>query len=456
MTTLDRFPLWLYPEHERRILWEYTGYDPSGEQLVAHLAAYRIKLVAGGERAGKSRWTASEIICWVIELSNGLIWIIGPDFEQARNEFRYLVDDLAALGLLDYRAGVSMPKVGAWQCWTRLGTEIVTKSAHDTTTLSSRAPDGAAMVEAAQHPEESFMRTRGRVAEKRGPLILSGTFEGSHGWYPERFIAWQGDNVDGGRSFSIPTWSNLAIYPGGRDDPEIKALEATTPPDLFNERYGAVPCPPHTLVFREFDTTRHVSDEAEFNPDLPVQLWIDPGYAHAYAVLAVQRVPGSDGDNVDHFDELWLHGLTAQQIIARCKARPWWPNVKALVMDVAGRQHPAADSQSEIWKAETGLPVVMKPVPLVDGILRHRTFLMDDPAKGRPKLRHHPRCKGTLWEYGHYQYAEDSEHRPATELPIDRDNDAMKALAYGLYVNFGAVLPSKPKRDGAQLRFRRK
>jgi hypothetical protein len=457
MTPNDNIPLWLRPEAERRVLWEVTGYDPSDEQRIAHLAPNRIKLVAGGERGGKSRWTAAEITAWVAELCDGLIWIVGPDYEQARAEFRYVLDDLSELGILDADAGVATPNVGGWRCFTDGGTEISTRSANDPTTLASRAPDGVAMVEAAQQAHESYLRCRGRVAEKRGPLVLSGTFEGSMGWYADTYTLWQADNEDGARSFSLPTWSNRAIYPGGRDDPEIKALGASTPADLFQERYGAVPCPPATLVFREFDPKRHVSTAAEFDPTRPVQLWIDPGYAHPYAVLAVQRVPGTDGDNVNQIDEIWVQGVVAPQIIEQCKARVWWPNVKALVMDVAGKQHPGADSQSEIWQAATGLPVVMNPIPIVDGILRHRTYLIPDALMGRPKLMIHPRCRGSVWEYSHYQYSEDSEHRAATEVPIDRNNDAMKATAYGLYANFGpVVLQQEPSRSVAQVHFARK
>src|SRR5690606_39648731 len=68
------------------------------------------------------------------------------------------------------------------------------------------------------------------------PIFFSGTFEGAYGWYADLWNRWQGPNDDGGKSFSLPTWTNRAVYPGGREDPEIKRQESLMPPDLFQER----------------------------------------------------------------------------------------------------------------------------------------------------------------------------------------------------------------------------
>lgn len=431
--------------------WERCGYAPSPEQERAHRAAARNKLVAGGERGGKSFWTANEIHGWLFtRIRAAPVWIVGPSYDLARPEFLHLVD-LGLRSEVIVPESVSIPREGSCSLFTWAGIQVVTKSSQEPRTLAGIAPLGVAMVEAAQQTHETFLRLRGRVAERRGPLVLSGTFEGSFSWYADLWHAWQADNLDEGRSFSLPTWSNLAVYPGGRDDPEILALEATYPPDTFMERFGAIPCPPATLVLKEFSHIDHVTERAEYNPELPVQLWVDPGYAHAYAVLAMQV--GHTGD-VYQVDEVYERGLVAATMIERAKERAWWPRVRTVVMDVAGKQHPGTESQTEIWARLTGLPIVAKPVPIVDGILRHRTYLRD-PATKLPRLFHHPRCKGTIAEYGLYRYAADSERRAATELPIDRDNDAMKALAYGLMANFGPVARPPRRRNAVTVQFRR-
>jgi hypothetical protein len=376
-----------------------------------------------------------ELLIWCAVSLRGLFWLTGPDYLQARAEFDHLVEALAKLNWLAKRYAVSTPKVGGWSARTRQDNVIETKTSHDIETLASVAPNGIAMCEAAQQEYGAYLRCRGRIAEKRGPLILSGTFESSFGWYPEQFSRWQGANEDGGHSYSLPTWSNLAIYPGGRRDPEILALEATYPADEFLERFGAIPCPPRTLVFREFRHLIHIREDADYKESRGgVQLWIDPGYAAAYAVLAVQIQYGM----AYVFDEWYLQGIVGERIIPMVMAKPWFNKVNLLVMDVASKAHPATQSQSELWRDKTGRQIVMNEVGISEGITRHHTFL-EDPASGKPRLFHHPRCKGTIAEYGKYRYLEDKETRASTEVPLDRDNHSMKAEAYGLVANFGKV-----------------
>lgn len=451
--------IWKVPLEARKIIWDKIGYEPLPKALAIHLDEHRLKLIAGGERASKSYTTAMEGLIWACMLEKGLLWIVAIDYEQSRNEFRYMQEALGALGALSTDSPPSTPKIGSWQMWTKAGTEISTKSAHDAVTLAGRAPDGVLLVEAAQCSYEVFLRCRGRVAQHRGPLLLSGTFEQaflSGGWYTQLYEKWGADNLDGGRSFSMPTWENTHLFPGGREDPEIKSLEALYPHDVFQERFGALPCPPSNRVFRAFDHTRHVSMDADFDKERAVQLWVDPGYASAYAVLAVQRIPGTDSDNINHIDEIYMAGTTAEQIIEIAKGKSWWPNVRALVMDVASAAHPGAESQTEIWFHKTGLRAVMNKIKIPDGILRYQTFLMDDPLLGRPRTLIHPRCTSTIAEHSLYRYADVSATRADSEMPIDRDNHAMKAIAYGLVANFGFVERRAMDRDGVRIVFKRK
>ncbi len=437
--------LWLLPEAARRAVWRRSGYAPSPEQLAAHLDPSRFKLVAGGERAGKSRFSAEELLCWLAVSGPGApFWIVGPDYEQARAEFLHLREGLERTGLLALKS-VSMPRQGQWRVGTQLGGDVLTKSSVEVLSLASIAPRGVLMVEVAQQPYEVYLRLRGRVAEARAPLVMSGTFEGSLGWVPDLWQRWQAANPEGGRSFSLPTWSNRAIYPGGRQDPEIRALEAAYPEDVFLERCAAVPCPPATLVFREFSYQVHVRP-CPFDRELLVQLWIDPGYAGAYAVGAFQIANG----NVYQIDEVYGRGLVAQEVIARCQAREWWPNVRYAVMDVAGLQHQGMESHAELWQRVAGITVHAQTVGIADGILRHRTFLMD-PTTGRPRLFHDPKCRGFISEYGLYKYPDVTQNRPEREEPVDRDNHGMKTVAYGLVANFGLVARPRRRRVTARM-----
>ena len=226
------------------------------------------------------------------------------------------------------------------------------------------APDAILGCEAAQLPHEVYLRLRGRLAERRGWLWLSGTFEGSRGWYADHFTAWQAVNADGAASFSIPTWSNRALFPGGRADAEIEALEATYPAAVFRERFGGVPCPPATLVFPEFEPAQHVAtvDPAAVQT---VELAIDPGYAGAYAVLAVTESAGV----VRVIDEVYHRRVVAAEIIAECRRRWWWPRVSG-----GGDRHrrAAASRQRQPGRNLAGVGRAAPAVPAGAHSGRHR------------------------------------------------------------------------------------
>lgn len=389
----------------------------------------------------------------------GLYWIVGPTYDLARPEFGYVAEALQQLGII---SSISWPRTGGCALDTRYGHEIITRSADDPITLAGTAPDGILMCEAAQQSYETFLRLRGRLAEKRGWLWASGTFEGSLGWYAEYFKRWQADNPEDGRSFSIPTWSNLAIYPGGRTDPEILALEATYPHDLFLERFGAEPCPPSTLVFRDFQFATHVRQLPELADGERLELAIDPGYASAYSVcVVVQR-----GWEVHIIDEVYERGLTGQEIIRLCKQKPWWwkiekdkdgtekrvQRVTTGVIDVAGTQHQAAPSQVEVWQKEAGVRLRYSQgvIKIPDGTNRLHTFLKD-PESGQPRILFSSKIsgRGVLSEFGLYRYAEMRENMAEREAPIDRDNHSIKALSYWLIDKFGPV--DRPEVDWSKM-----
>ena len=423
----------------RDLLWARAGYDPSPAQRAAHNCPARIRLIAGGERAGKSRSAAMELFGRLLE--GRLFWLVGPEYDLCRPEFEYLLE---ACRRIDDVASVRFPGSSRCELTTRTGARIVTRSAREPERLAGEAPDGILGCEAAQLPPSVFPRLRGRIAERRGWLWLSGTFEGSRGWYADRFRAWQPAAREDARSFSIPSWENRALYPGGRDDPEIAELEDLFPPDLFMERFGGVPCPPSTLVFPDFDPRVHVGVKGR-GSGAPVELAVDPGYAGAYAVLAIEL----RGSEVAVIDEVYLRRTVAGDVIAACRERPWWPRVRGGVIDVAGRQHHAAPSQIEVWGSLAGVRLRSHSVPLRSGIDRLRTFLRD-PASGDARLIVAPECTNLVEEFGLYRYHEASDLEPISEIPIDRDNHAIKALTYWLYDRFGAI--ERPPRQSIPFR----
>lgn len=418
----------------------------------------KIIILSGGERAGKSRAAAEDLLPYTI-LTPQLFgrWesflhygLVGQEFDDTREEFGYLHDGLSTLGMLRPNS-VKQPEEGRWRLVTKTGTLVDTWSAKDPQRIRRVFFHGAIVCEPGRVSYDAFTRVLGRVSQTGGWVTAAGTFEGSVGWYPEYWLLGQTENTRGVLSFNMPSWCNNYVYPGGENDPEILLLKQHYGQDTFLERVGAIPAPPKGIVFRLFKNQTHVRTDAEYIPGQEVWIGVDPGRTHAYAVEAVQFTAD---DHVRVFDEPVYHsGLTNEQAINLVRAKPWYKDLAVIVMDIAGRQRTVNNERSaaEVWAAETGLPVFTNRVGVEDGIERIDFFLLPDPVSGEPRLSVNPRCVGLICEMGAgpvpptvdqggaWVYPVDREGHPRSEKPVDRYNDACKALAYLLVHRYGLV-----------------
>ena len=420
-------------------IFDLVDFEPTDLQKRILNSDKRFILVAGGEQAGKSM-VASKFLLqkFLTDESPGLYWLVAADYERTRAEFEYLSQDFAKIGIL---AEVSK-RVDPGRIILSDGTRIETKSAKDPRTLAMRAPNGIVGCEASQLDLETFYRLRGRCAPKAGWLFLGGTFESSLGWYPQTFSTWE-SGVGEEQSYSLPSYSNFHLYPGGREDPEIKRLEAFASDDFFMERIEGRPVPPRGVVFNEFRASIH-SGEVDYVPNEPVHIWMDPGYAGGYALEAVQIID----DTVRVFDEIYEIGLVTEEMADIAMAKPWWKDVQYGVIDIAGRQHQAMPAPAEVWLSKTGLYLASEKVPINDGTERLKSFLKVDPISGYPRITIDVSCKGVLSEFGAvpnpfnnqtqaYRWKHDREGNIVGNTPEDRYNHGIKALIYGLVHHFG-------------------
>ena len=420
-------------------IYDKVGFAPTEAQTPILDSKKRFILVAGGEQAGKSMIASKFLLARFLDINDaGLYWLVAADYERTRAEFEYLVDDFSRLGVL----AEASKRVDPGKIVLADGTRIETKSAKDPRTLAMRAPDGIIGCEASQLDLETFYRMRGRCAPKRGWLFLSGTFEGSLGWYPQMHTAWSIPTEDE-ESFSLPSYTNVHLYPEGINDPEIQRLKRDASDDFFLERIQGIPSPPQGLVFPEFRPNLHVGD-VTWDIGTPIHIWMDPGYAGAYAIAVVQIQ-----DDVIHvIDEVYERGLVTGEMIQICQQRPWWKDVQYGVIDVAGYQHQAMAAPAEIWMKETGLYMNSQKVMINDGTERLKSFLKTDPVTNRSKLVINPKCTGILSEFGAapnpfdgqtraYRWKTDRDGNIVGNMPEDKNNHGIKALIYGIVDNYG-------------------
>ena len=420
---------------EKARIFSRIGYEPNPKQRPIHRSGKIVRQVVGAEGGGKSYVAAAEVAA--LSFWSDLIYLVGQTYINSMVEFNYLMRFFLLLDNLQPTT-VSQPKQGAWSLTTRTGCRVETLSVErgaKSIISKGEEPDIFVLCEAGVITSASVLLASVRRATRaRGCVLLVGTLKDNFGWYAKLVDeltvpnnAWLGE------TFSLPAWSNLVLYPGGRNDPEIKRLERIMPPDEFDRTIAARKAPSQALIFPEFTYARNVRD-CPFDSSLPVWLWVDPGYfPSSYAVVVVQF----HGEEVWQIDEIYVNMHTHRQVIEEARSRPWWPKVERIVMDVAGRQRTATgNSAYQVWQSETGIMPVGQAVGILDGIDRHRTFIA---APTGARLFVDPRCTGTLSEYGRYRRRADKDGNPLSDIPLDKDNHAMKATAYGLIDRYGFV-----------------
>lgn len=427
-----------------------------------HDPSVKVVVVRAGKRAGKSTAAVAE---GLFELEKGgQVWVASATLELCKAIFNKLWElSVASASLrvahkdrakmrIDFVGGGFLKAV-SWAEGTDaieaepaslvLGDEFQKAIPEVVDLLRARTMDtGGKMLVLGSEQESSAIFDD--LCEEAGEFEEKGQ-PGRHNW---RFVEWA-------------TWDNPHIPPDA-----IEEERARLSPVKFAALYGAQRRPNYTAVYPEFDKAVHVRP-LEFLPDEPVTLWIDPGF-NFYAVVPVQfREEPSTGETIRVFDQVYLNAATTARVVAECQGRPWWPNVRDAVIDVAARQHRAegdGKSAAEEWQEYAKFYPRSQTVGIVDGIERLRTALRD-PANGRPRISYDSRCVDLIDEYRLYRYRKPREgERSQSETPIDRDNHGLKATSYGLVDRYGLVgfshydlanAPAPPRRKTFWDRMRR-
>ena len=428
-------------------IFKVLDYEPTPEQWAIHQDKVRFKQITGGERAGKSMLAEKELVghWWydilAQKIKGALIWLLGNDYESCRGEWEYAVADFTKLEIL---SEPPTKNIDPGMLHLQDGTRIITKSGRYPEKIATEAPYGVVLCEPDQLDYEVFLRARTRLAEKRGWMVMAGTFENRDyvDWYRELYALGQSYNELELKSFSLPTWSNVFIFPGGRQDPEILKQEAGMTPERFMERFGGVPCPKTGRVVTEFANIIHVKP-IEFNKNLPVEIAVDPGYRGAAAVLAIQNY----GEYLAVIDEVYLQGVITQDLIKIVKKKPWFYAVTGGAIDIEGAAHHSMESPLEVWRDTNpergaGLNLVYKKITNIeDGIDLLRTHLRQHPITGQPGIIFAPRCQGVIAEMGGGKSPVEGGgiwmRDKNTLKPLDKNDHACSALIYYLANFFG-------------------
>lgn len=194
------------------------------------------------------------------------------------------------------------------------------------------------------------------------------------------------------------------------------------------------------LWFPGFDPAAHVSEDAEYDPDLPAYLAIDCGVFTAAAWFQVREGEAGDPEpRVSVFADYVSEGATAEAnaraILELSRSRCNGKVAKAY-MDPAGKARTSIGPTVVQEYARAGLPVEPWPLrPVSDGLALVESFLT--PADGTPRLALHPRCVALARAFGSYRRAKvQGQWRDYPADPQHDAEDLMDALRGGLVARF--------------------
>lgn len=300
-------------DKHKEYVFSKIGYKPhSKEQLAIHNSTARFRTLACGRRYGKTTFGAREMEAAILDPEKaGYYWIVGPNYVQGEKEFRIIFYDVTQkLGLAKEIKKQYNLAQGLMTMTFPWGTVLEVKSAERKESLLGEGLRGVIMSEAARHDVDTWQQyVRPALADHRGWAIFTSTPKG-YNWFQGLFnLGALGE--PGYESWRLPAWDNPVVYPGGRDDPEIKEIENTVSAQYFAQEIAAEFTAFAGKIYEEFDPDIHVTD-VEYNP-LWQNYWaFDYGWNNPFVCLDIQVDPD---DNVYIWREYqkrylssWDHG----------------------------------------------------------------------------------------------------------------------------------------------------
>lgn len=423
----------------RKDKWfEETGYRPHPGQLPVHYDNTRNRVLSNGRRWGKTMFGGKEIECsafvknWRGEPMRG--WIIGPEYTDAEKEFRIVYDTFKKLGIDQISSKfLNNTENGNMHIQTRWGFDLQCRSARHPESLVGEGLDLVLLAEAGRHRRRTFTEyVRPALSDKRGISIMTGVPEdaseqsllywGYHRGKDPTKLQW--------RSWRMPSWTNTAVFPGGRTDPEILEAEDDLTEDEFRRQYGGEFILRRGRVMKEWDDEIHIA-EVNYRRDLPLYAAVDFGYTNDWVWLWIQH---DKLNNIVYVIGEHRFKLRDTEDIARqeIKNHPLVGNLVAIYVDPSSPDDAAVlrRTLNVPTKSNTGGEIKIR-LQLIRSALKLRPeHLPDGHPEKHPGLIVDKLCHRLIWEMREgYRWPESAnDMRNASEIPMDNDNHGPEAL----------------------------
>jgi hypothetical protein len=417
--------------------FEQTDYRPHPGQSLAHYDNTRHRVLSNGRRWGKSMFGGKEIesIAFVRNFRNEPMrgWIIGPEYPDAEKEFRIIYDTFKKLGIDTISSKfLNNTENGNMHIKTNWGFDLQCRSARHPESLVGEGLDFVLLAEAGRHRRRTFTEyVRPALSDKRGISIMSGVPEDAS---ENSLLYWgyhrgQEANMTQWKSWQMPSWTNTAVFPGGRTDPEILEAEDDLTEDEFRRQYGGEFILKRGRVMKEWDDQVHVG-EYNYNPDWPLYAAVDFGYTNDWVWLWIQEDPMNHLVYV--IGEHRFRLRDTEDVSREMKNHMLMSKLVAIYVD------PSSPDDAAILRRHLGVPTksntggeIKIRLQLIRSALKTRPeHLPEDHPERRPGLVVDKSCHRLIWEMREgYRWPEShNDMRNMSEIPLDNDNHGPEAL----------------------------
>lgn len=259
----------------------------------------RFKMIRGARRIGKSFMAAKDIFPDVLK-PNTRGWIVGPSYDLAEKEFRYVLDFLnkahKKLGLPKPIKVRENSKGGELYIKTAWGSEVFGKSAdRPQISLVGEENDWVIMSEAAMHNADTWFRyLRPTLSSRKGRAIFPYTPDDAGMWMYDLELSVM-DNPEWG------VWTQPAWECPHYDPAEIESARGELPHDAFLEQYGGEFRFYAGRVYSIFQKEIHLIPSFKIPRTWPIRSGIDFGLRDPTASIWLAQSPEGDLYVVDEY-----------------------------------------------------------------------------------------------------------------------------------------------------------
>lgn len=431
-------------DKQQKLYWR-LNYVPSPGQRAFHQCARRFRVICAGARFGKSMLAARDLLPIILTPGTNCA-VIGPTYDLAEKEWRYIHEDIEALGLKRFAKTWSMGKPGLIEfIW---GSRVHMRSADNPASLLGEEYDGVILSEASQLDRRIWHRyIRPRMGSRLGRVLIPTTPSGLN-WVREEFdrgVIQLRDGIRVDFAESAAAWQFSVLENPTFDPVEYLSAQSTLPEEEFAEQYDGRFTAMSGRLFPHFTRKACVveSPPQELH-GLPVFRSVDFGFSNPsvclWVVYDAAGVAGAPPRTWWVVGEIYRRQLVTEDLAKQIRSHPWTVNhrIIATIGDMA-------DAQGRATLARHGVPCQAEMT---------RQTISEDANKEKPfetvpiqkawdagirtlravmkqgRLRVAGECKETIRELLEATFADDGSGKNKDKQTLGQDDHAIDALRY--------------------------